>query len=104
MPYYDLIKGIVPYRDDACLNCDNVHACNVMTSLNMNQTDSQYHETHIVKVGDGADRDNYLECQSFRQYISPKDKPDIDPTFGRRLSQQEVDMMSDPKRPYPEKF
>jgi hypothetical protein len=103
MPFYDQ-TGIKLYKDDACSKCDLVHACNVITDLNMNQSESQYAGIHIVPKGEEADREDYVGCQSYRPWINPNDKPDLDPQFGRRLSQQEKDMLSNPKAPLPERF
>ena len=95
MPYHDKVNGTRLFKDDVCDHCDHLANCNVFTNLNLEEEASQYHEVHIVRPGEGADRENYLECQGFAPYTPPNERPDPDPGFGIRLSVQEIDMMAE---------
>ena len=98
MPRYDrTTKQVDLIENDICDGCEYfMQACYVWVDLEQNQAEAKYHDKHIVKPGDEDGRKDYIGCKSYRPYQSPQDKEDNDPNphFGRRLSNQEFNIMN----------
>ena len=95
MPYYDRGDGVKLYRDDACRSCSVIDICNVHSDLALEGTNSKYQETHIVEVGNSAGRENYIECQSYTRWVPMNERPDPNPSFGMRISQEQAAIQRD---------
>lgn len=91
MPYFDSQSGFQLYNGELCDRCSHF-PCQVFTDLALEGKQSKWHEKHIVEVGHKEHR-NEIECQGYSPYVAPQDRPDPDPGFGLRISQQEANRL-----------
>jgi hypothetical protein len=94
IPFYTKNEGVNLYKDDACDQCDYL-PCQVHVDLALEMTGSRWHETHIrdaKKITEAERARGCIGCQGFKAYIAPREKADVDPEFGRRISAAQANL------------